>query len=70
MKKVQAKGKVFALTGTQTVNENRLIRGTCFFDSTPLIAIIDIGATHYFIAIDCARKLGLIMSDKIGRAHV
>jgi len=44
-KKAQTSGKVFALTGTQTENEDRLIRGTCFFNSTPLIAIIDIGAT-------------------------
>ena len=45
-KKVQASGKVFALAGTQTANEDRLIRGTCFIDSIPLIAIIDTGATH------------------------
>jgi len=69
-KKVQAKGKVFALTGTQTVNENRLIRGTCFFDSTPLIAIIDIGATHCFIAVDCDFKLGLFMSSMNGEMVV
>ena len=46
-KKVQASGKMFALTGTQTVNEDRLIRGTCFFDSTALIAIIDICNTPF-----------------------
>jgi len=69
-KKVQAKGKVFALTGTQIVNEDRLIRGTCFFNSTPLIAIIDIGATHCFIAFDCASKLGLVMSNMNGEMVV
>jgi len=42
-----------------------LIRGTCYFDSTPLVAIIDTGATHCFIAIDCASKLGLAMSNII-----
>ena len=51
-KKVQAGGKVFSLTGTQTVNEDCLIRGTCFFNSTPLTAIIDTGATHCFIAVN------------------
>jgi len=62
--KTQASGKVFALTGTQTSNEDRLIRGTCFFNSILLlIAIIDTGATHCFIAFDCAHKLGLVMSD-------
>jgi len=65
-KKAQAKGKVFALTSTQTVNEDRLIRGTCFFDSNPLITIIDIGVTHCFIAADCASKLGLVMSSMRG----
>jgi len=39
---------VFALSSTQTENEDCLIRGTCFFNSTPLIAIIDTGATHWF----------------------
>jgi hypothetical protein len=57
---------VFALTGTQTENEDRLIRGTCYFDSTPLIAIIDTGATHCFIAVECASKLGLAMSNMNG----
>ena len=55
-KKPQASGKVFALAGTQTANEDRLIRGTCFINSTPLIAIIDTGATHCFIADDCVSR--------------
>ena len=57
---------MFALTGTQTENEDRLIRGTCFFNSTPLSAIIDTGATHCFIAANCAYKLGLVMSSMNG----
>lgn len=61
---------MFALTGTQTVNEDRLIRGTCFFNSTPLIAIIDTGALHYFIVVDCAYKLGLVVSDMKGEMVV
>ena len=61
---------MFALTGTQTVNEDRLIRGTCFFNSTPLIAIIDTGATHCFIATNCAYKLGLVMSSMNGEMVV
>jgi len=69
-KKTQTSVKVFALTGTQTSNEDRLIRGTCFFNSIPLIAIFDTGATHCFIAIDCAHKLGLIMSDMNGEMVV
>ena len=40
------------------------------FNSTPLIAIIDTGVTHYFIAIDCAKRLGLFMSDMNGEMVV
>ena len=69
-KKAQASGKVFALTDTQTENEDRLIRGTCFFNNTPLIAIIDTGATHCFIAVDCAYRLGLVMSSMNGEMVV
>jgi len=69
-KKAQTSGRVFALTGTQTENEDRLIRGTCYFNSTPLIAIIDTGAMHCFIAIDCAAKLNLAMSDMNGEMVV
>ena len=58
------------MTGTQTENEDCLIRGTCYFDSTPLVAIIDIGATHCFIAIDCASKLGFAMSNMNGEMVV
>jgi hypothetical protein len=47
-----------------------LIRGTCYFDSTPLVAIIDTGATHCFIAIDCVTKLGLVVSNMNGEMVV
>jgi hypothetical protein len=69
-KKAQTTGKVFALAGTQTENEDRLIRGTFYIDSKPLVAIIDTGATHFFIAIDCASKLGLAMSNMNGEMVV
>src|SRR4030042_245803 len=69
-KKPQNSGKVFALAGAQTTNEDRLIRGTCFINGTPLIASIDTGATHCFIAADCASKLGLNMSCMNGEMVV
>jgi hypothetical protein len=68
--KPQASGKVFALAGTQTATEDRLIRGTCFINSTPLIAIIDTGATHCFIASECAYTLGLVLSNMNGEMVV
>jgi len=61
---------VFALAGTQTASEDRLIRDTCFIDSIPLITIIDTGSTHCFIAADCASKLGLVMSSMNGEMVV
>ncbi|XP_058784020.1 uncharacterized protein LOC131658779 [Vicia villosa] len=69
-KKAQAGGKVFALAGTQTSTEDRLIRGTCFINSMPLITIIDTGATHYFIAAECVEKLGLVLSSMNGEMVV
>jgi hypothetical protein len=69
-KKARTTGRVFALTGTQTENEDRLIRGTCYINDTPLVAIIDTGATHCFIAFDCATKLGLSMSNMNGEMVV
>jgi hypothetical protein len=62
-KKEQVKGKVFALSGAETTTDDRLIQGTCFINGTPLIAIIDTGATHSFISLDCAKRLNLILSD-------
>ncbi|XP_058764652.1 uncharacterized protein LOC131638120 [Vicia villosa] len=69
-KKEQAGGKVFALAGTQTANDDRLIRGTYFINITPLITIIDTCATYFFIAADCAERLGLILSSMNGEMVV
>nr|ABD28293.1 RNA-directed DNA polymerase (Reverse transcriptase); Zinc finger, CCHC-type; Peptidase aspartic, active site; Retrotransposon gag protein [Medicago truncatula] len=69
-KRAPTTGRVFALTGTQTENEDRLIRGTCYISNTPLVAIIDTGATHCFIAFDCVSALGLDLSDMNGEMVV
>ena len=42
-KRAPTTGRVFALTGTQTDSDDRLIRGTCYINNTPLVAIIDTG---------------------------
>src|ERR1043165_8554464 len=65
-KKEQAGGKVFALSGSETKPNDRLIKGTCFINGIPLIAIIDTGATHSFIALDCAKRLNLDISNMDG----
>ena len=56
-KKTQTNGKVFALVGAQSTSEDRTVKGTCFIHNTPLIAIIDTGATHSFISVDCVKRL-------------
>ncbi|XP_050889039.1 uncharacterized protein LOC127094223 [Lathyrus oleraceus] len=61
-KKEQAKGKVFTLSDVDTSVEERLIRGTCFINNMPLIAIIDTSATHSFFSLDCAKRLNLELS--------
>jgi len=39
-------------------------------DNIPLVAIIDTGVTHCFIALDCAAKLNLVVSDMNGEMVV
>src|ERR1043165_4986565 len=65
-KKEQAGGKVFALSGSDVKPDDRLIKGTCFINGIPFIAIIDTGATHSFIALDCAKRLNLEISNMDG----
>jgi hypothetical protein len=63
-------GKVFALSGDGADQVDNLIRGTCFIYGTPLIAIIDTGATHSFISIDCAKCLNIPMSEMPSRMEI
>ncbi|XP_050909763.1 uncharacterized protein LOC127123605 [Lathyrus oleraceus] len=65
-KQASTGGKVFALTGTQTSSDDRLIRGICYINNTPLIAIIDNGASHSFIIVVCVKRLGLVVSSMSG----
>ncbi|XP_058761705.1 uncharacterized protein LOC131635110 [Vicia villosa] len=56
----------FALSGAEDSKKDNLIRGTCFINNIKLVAIIDIGATHSFISLDCATMLGLQLSSMDG----
>ncbi|XP_058766716.1 uncharacterized protein LOC131640321 [Vicia villosa] len=56
-------GRVFALSGIEDSKKDNLIRGTCFTNNVKLVVIIDIGATHSFIYLDCATMLGLQLSS-------
>jgi hypothetical protein len=69
-KKVQNGGKVFALSGTDVPSSDTLIRGTCFINNFPLIAIIDTGATHSFISLDCVKRLNLVVTSMSGSMKI
>jgi len=68
-KKPHVGGKLFALAGSHLTSADRLIKGTCYIFGTPLIAIIDTGATHSFIFVDCVKKSGIVPST-LGREMV
>ncbi|XP_058724370.1 uncharacterized protein LOC131595877 [Vicia villosa] len=63
-KKASTRGKVFALSETRTSSDDKLIRGICYINSTPLISIIDTDVTHSFIVAYCVKRLCLVVSFK------
>ncbi|GAU10058.1 hypothetical protein TSUD_423720, partial [Trifolium subterraneum] len=63
-------GKVFALNGEGADQVDNLIRGTCFIHDTPLIAIIDTGATHSFISRDCMKRLNIPVYEMSGCMNI
>ncbi|XP_058775232.1 uncharacterized protein LOC131649488 [Vicia villosa] len=52
--------------GLKTTDDDGLIGGMCFINGTPLIAIIDTGAMRSIIALDCAKRLNLELSNMCG----
>ncbi|WJX17749.1 hypothetical protein P8452_07626 [Trifolium repens] len=62
----KAVGKVFALSGDGAEQVDNLIRGTCFIYDTPLISIVDTGATHSFISFECMKRLNIPVSEMLG----
>ncbi|GAU46655.1 hypothetical protein TSUD_281460 [Trifolium subterraneum] len=63
-------GKVFALNGEGADQVDNLIRGTCFIHDTPLIAIIDTGATHSFLSMDCVKRLNIPVFEMSGCMNI
>ncbi|GAU35802.1 hypothetical protein TSUD_155770 [Trifolium subterraneum] len=63
-------GKVFALNGEGADQVDNLIRGTCFIHDTPLIAIIDTGATHSLISMDCMKRLNIPVYEMSGCMNI
>ena len=58
----KAAGKVSALNVEEVEQPDNLIRGMCFINNTPLIAIIDTGASHDFISASCVERLNLVVT--------
>ncbi|GAU35775.1 hypothetical protein TSUD_61360 [Trifolium subterraneum] len=61
---------VFTLNGEGADQVDNLIRGTCFIHDTPLIAIIDTGATHSFISMDCTKRLNIPVFEMSGCMNI
>ena len=57
---------MFTLNGSEVPKIDNLIRGTCFINNVDLISIIDTGATHSFISLECATRLGFTLSFMVG----
>ncbi|XP_050890065.1 uncharacterized protein LOC127095414 [Lathyrus oleraceus] len=64
-KKSQSRGKVFALSGTETTRYDNLIRGMYFINGLSLIAMIDMGVTCYFISLILPKRLNLEISSMV-----
>ncbi|XP_050890117.1 uncharacterized protein LOC127095478 [Lathyrus oleraceus] len=62
----KVQGKVFVPSGANASNSNNLIRGISFINGIPLDTIIDMGATHSFISVDCVKRLNLEVSSMNG----
>ncbi|GAU48784.1 hypothetical protein TSUD_406270 [Trifolium subterraneum] len=62
--------KVIALNGEGAEQVDNLIRGTCFIYDTPLIAIIDAGATHSFVSLDCVKRLDIPVCEMSGCMNI
>ncbi|XP_050919848.1 uncharacterized protein LOC127137429 [Lathyrus oleraceus] len=62
----QTNGRVFTLIGSKVPKTDNLIIVTCFIINVELIAIIDTGATHSFISLECGTRLGLKLSSMVG----
>ena len=58
---------MFALNVEEVEQPDNLIRGMCFINSTPLIAIIDTGDTHSFISASCVERLNLVVTSLLRR---
>jgi len=49
----------------EVTEPDNLISGICFINNTLLLAIIDIGASHSFISLGCAKRLNHVMSPML-----
>ncbi|XP_050897979.1 uncharacterized protein LOC127104878 [Lathyrus oleraceus] len=51
-------GRVYTLDASKAKSNNALIAGTCLINDHPCFILFDCGATHYFVSIQCMKRLG------------
>ncbi|XP_016185588.1 uncharacterized protein LOC107627250 [Arachis ipaensis] len=66
----QHQGRVFAVNTNDAAKRDPLMRGKYLVGDKTLVALYDIGASHYFIAFDKVEDLGLKMSELTFDLHV
>ncbi|XP_050877787.1 uncharacterized protein LOC127081585 [Lathyrus oleraceus] len=52
-------GRVYTLDARKAKRNIALIVGTCLVNNHPCFVLFDCGATHYFVSIQCMKRLGL-----------
>ncbi|XP_050909051.1 uncharacterized protein LOC127122812 [Lathyrus oleraceus] len=52
-------GRVYTLDARKAKSKNALITGTCLVNEYPCFVLFNCEATHYFVSIQCMKRLGL-----------
>ncbi|XP_027348015.1 uncharacterized protein LOC113859438 [Abrus precatorius] len=55
-------GRVFAMTGAEASQSEKLIRGKCIIKGRLLDVLFDSSATHSFVSVDCVKSLDLYVA--------
>ena len=61
---------MFAITGAQASQSDRLVQGVCLLAGHSLHVLYDSGATHSFISSSCVEALQLPVQDLLLDLHV
>ena len=61
--KPRAAGRVFAISRAEASQSGSLVKGICFILGTQLSVLFDSRANHFFIYVDCVKKLKLSVCE-------